>query len=290
MWLTALAPLIWGSTYIVTTELLPADRPLLAATVRALPAGLVLLLFVRKLPQGAWRWRAVVLAVLNIGAFFPLLFLSAYRLPGGVSAIVGALQPFVAAGLGYPLLRLVPNPRMLVAGIVGLGGVTLIVLRATAAIDGLGLAAGAAGTLIMATGTVLGRRWGAPPEGLFALTSWQLAIGGLLLLPVTLGFEGLPATFTGGNALGFGYLAVVGAMLAYPLWFRGVTRLQPTQVSMLSLLSPVMAATLGWIVLGQALTGWQLVGAVLALGAVAVGATAPARVRAEAPVPELVKV
>ncbi|MBC8090808.1 MAG: EamA family transporter, partial [Pseudonocardia sp.] len=40
---TALAPAVWGSTYLVTTELLPPDRPLLAATVRALPAGLVLL-------------------------------------------------------------------------------------------------------------------------------------------------------------------------------------------------------------------------------------------------------
>ena len=41
--LTALTPAVWGSTYLVTTELLPPDRPLLAAAVRALPAGLVLL-------------------------------------------------------------------------------------------------------------------------------------------------------------------------------------------------------------------------------------------------------
>ncbi len=36
---TAFAPAVWGSTYLVTTELLPANRPLLAAAVRALPAG-----------------------------------------------------------------------------------------------------------------------------------------------------------------------------------------------------------------------------------------------------------
>ena len=72
---TALAPLAWGSTYAVTTQLLPPDRPLLAATLRALPAGLLLLLATRKLPRGSWWWRAAVLGALNIGVFFALLFL-----------------------------------------------------------------------------------------------------------------------------------------------------------------------------------------------------------------------
>lgn len=57
--LTALAPISWGSTYAVTTELLPADRPLFTGVMRALPAGLLLLALARVLPRGAWwgRWR-----------------------------------------------------------------------------------------------------------------------------------------------------------------------------------------------------------------------------------------
>ena len=43
--------------------------------------------------------RATVLGVLNIGAFFALLFIGAFRLPGGVAATAGAIQPLVAAGL-----------------------------------------------------------------------------------------------------------------------------------------------------------------------------------------------
>ena len=38
--LTVLAPIAWGTTYITVTELLPAGRPLLVATMRVLPAGL----------------------------------------------------------------------------------------------------------------------------------------------------------------------------------------------------------------------------------------------------------
>ena len=64
---TAIAPIAWGTTYIVTTELLPADRPLLAGLARALPAGLALALLTRSLPSGSWWWKAGVLGTLNIG-------------------------------------------------------------------------------------------------------------------------------------------------------------------------------------------------------------------------------
>ena len=70
--LTAFAPAAWGTTYIVTTELLPPDRPLLAAALRALPAGLALAALSRRRPSGVWWWRAGVLGALNIGAFFAL--------------------------------------------------------------------------------------------------------------------------------------------------------------------------------------------------------------------------
>ena len=80
--LTALAPMAWGTTYLVTTELLPEGRPLLAGALRALPAGLLLLALTRRLPQGSWWWRAAVLGVLNIGGFFALLFVAAERLHG----------------------------------------------------------------------------------------------------------------------------------------------------------------------------------------------------------------
>src|SRR5690606_12749081 len=78
---TAFAPIAWGTTYAVTTEFLPADAPMLTSLMRALPAGLLLLALTHTLPKGEWWWRASVLGILNVGAFFPLLFLGAYRLP-----------------------------------------------------------------------------------------------------------------------------------------------------------------------------------------------------------------
>jgi hypothetical protein len=54
--LTALAPVTWGTTYLVTTQWLPPDRPLLSGAIRALPAGLIALAITRQLPHGAWWW------------------------------------------------------------------------------------------------------------------------------------------------------------------------------------------------------------------------------------------
>ncbi|MEG1771284.1 MAG: EamA family transporter, partial [Comamonas sp.] len=93
--LTALAPAIWGSTYIVASEILPPDRPFTAALIRALPAGLLLLLFTRVLPARRDAWRLLVLSALNIGVFQALLFVAAYRLPGGLAAVLGAIQPLL---------------------------------------------------------------------------------------------------------------------------------------------------------------------------------------------------
>ena len=70
---TALAPVIWGSTYIVTTELLPPGLPFTAALLRTLPAGILLVLFSRHLPKRAEWGRLAILAALNIG-FFQALF------------------------------------------------------------------------------------------------------------------------------------------------------------------------------------------------------------------------
>lgn len=93
--LTALAPAVWGSTYLVTTEMLPAGYPMTVAMLRALPAGLLLMLFIRQLPKGIWWGRIFVLGALNFAVFWWLLFVSAYRLPGGVAATVGAIQPLI---------------------------------------------------------------------------------------------------------------------------------------------------------------------------------------------------
>jgi probable blue pigment (indigoidine) exporter len=269
---TALAPLIWGSTYLVTTELLPPGRPLLAGVMRALPAGLALVALTRRLPQGIWWWRALALGALNIGTFFALLFIAAYRLPGGVAATILATQPLLVAALAAGLLGERLTLRTTIAATGGVAGVNLLVLRADARLDALGIAAAIGGAAVMATGVVLSKRWPSPAP-LLATTGWQLVAGGLLLLPAALLVEGTPPTLSTTNLAGYGYLTIIGAALAYALWFRGIRDLSPTSASFLGLLSPLLATTLGWLVLGQELTAAQALGGLLVLTALTAGQT-----------------
>ncbi|XUL90064.1 EamA family transporter [Streptomyces galilaeus] len=280
---TALAPAVWGSTYLVTTEFLPPDRPLLASTLRALPAGLILLLMTRKLPSGAWWWRAVVLGVLNIGAFFYFLFLAAYHLPGGVAALVMSIQPMIVLLLGSLLLKDRIRPLHVGSCLLAAAGVALLVLQPHAGLDGIGVTAGLLGALSMASGIVLTKKWGRPDDvSLLTFTGWQLTVGGLVLLPIMLASEDLPDHLTWGNIGGYLYLGIIGALIAYVLWFRGLSRLPALAASFLSFASPLCATVLGYLFLDETLRPLQLVGAVAVVAAVVL---AQPRNRSKPPAP-----
>ncbi|PPF90128.1 EamA family transporter [Subtercola sp. Z020] len=263
---TALAPALWGTTYLVTSTLLPADSPLLAGVLRALPAGMLLLLVTRTLPHGSWWWRSLVLGALNIGVFFPLLFVAAYHLPGGVAATLGAVQPLIVQTIAVRLVGERLRPSALIAGVVGLGGVALLVLQARAALDPVGIAAALGGTCSMAFGIVLSKRWATTIPPLVS-TAWQLVWGGLLIVPVLLLVEGLPEQLTLTNIAGFAYLGIIGGAIAYALWFAGLRRLPTVTTAFLGFLSPLVATLLGWLVLAQQFTVGQAIGAALVLGA-----------------------
>ena len=262
--LTALAPAIWGSTYLVTTELLPPGYPLTVAMLRALPAGLLLLLIVRRLPSGIWWPRTFLLGAFNFSFFWAMLFVSAYRLPGGVAATVGAIQPLVVILLSRVFLGSPIRVLSIVAGLAGIVGVGLLVLTPGATLDPLGVLAGLAGAVSMAFGTVLSRHW-APPVPPLTFTAWQLAAGGLLLVPVALLFEPALPSLTAANVAGLAYLGLVGAAFTYLLWFRGLSRLEPAAVAPLGFLSPVVAILLGWGVLDERLTPVQALGILVVL-------------------------
>ncbi|MFD8612267.1 EamA family transporter [Streptomyces sp. NPDC059631] len=261
--LTALAPASWGTTYAVTTELLPPGHPLFAGLMRALPAGLLALALTRVLPRGAWWGKAAVLGVLNIGAFFPLLFLAAERLPGGVAATLGAAQPLLVAAV----LRDRPTAWRLAWGVIGVIGIGLVVLGPQAGLDTVGVVAGLGGTATMAAGVVLTKRWGRPEGvGPLALAGWQLTAGGLLLLPLTLAVEGVPRHLDAAAAGGYLWLGSMGGLIAYTLWFRGIGRLPVGASAPLVLLSPLVAAVVG-LALGESLSLLQVLGFLLALAA-----------------------
>jgi probable blue pigment (indigoidine) exporter len=268
--LTALAPMTWGTTYVVATEFLPSNHPLLVAALRSLPIGLLLIAWLKQLPQGIWWWRILLLGSLNIGIFQALLFIAAYRLPGGVAATAGAIQPLLVGVFSWIILREKPSKLSLVAAIAGLVGVGLLVISPTAHLDPIGIIAAISGAATMGLGTVLIKRW-KRPVSLLAFTGWQLTVGGIVLLPIALAIEGPITQISTTNLFGFVYLGVVGTGIAYALWFRGIDKLKASAVSYLGLMSPVVATLIGFVFLNQSFTPIQLIGMVIVLISVLIG-------------------
>ena len=268
--ITAIAPIIWGSSYIVTTQFLPNLDPITVSLLRALPAGVLLMLLVRQWPHRAWLPKMFILGALNFAAFWSLLFYAAYRLPGGVAAILGALQPFIVILASKALLGTKVRPLSLIAiGIGGLG-VALLVLTAKVQLDPLGVVAGLLGSASMGLGTVLSRKW-QPPVSALTFTAWQLTAGGLLLLPLAPFATTDWTSLTTNNLLGLAYLGLIGAGLTYVIWLRGIKQLDPSAVSILGALSPLSATILGWMILHETLIWSQGIGVAVVLCSVFLG-------------------
>ncbi|MBA2954710.1 EamA family transporter [Nocardioides sp. MAH-18] len=268
--LTAVAPIAWGSGYYVTEAYLPPDRPLFGAMVRALPFGLLLLALRPGLPRGVWWWRALLLGTLNIGAFFALIFVAAYRLPGGMAATLTATAPIMVMLVAWLVIGERPRAASLAGAAVGATGVALLVLRSGVVVDPLGVAASFGAVAMSSLGFVLVKRW-QPPVDLLTFTAWQLVAGGLVLLPIALVVEGAPPPIDLPAVGGFLYLGVAGTLVAYVVWFRGLRRLPAAAVSLVGLLNPVAGTVVGVALAGEAFGAAQAAGLLLVLTGILAG-------------------
>lgn len=277
---TALAPVAWGTTYLVVSEVLPPGRPLFDAAVRVVPAGLALVLLARarggRPPVGReWR-RTALVGTAQFGLFFPLLVLAASLLPGGVAAAAGGLQPLLVLALTGLLDRRRPAGRDLLLGAAAAAGVALVVLRPDAGYSAVGVVAAVAANASFAAAVVLTRRFPRPADPV-GDTGWQLVVSGAVLVPLALLVEGPPPVLSGPQLGGVAWFSLVATAGAFLLWSDGVRRLPVLAPPLLGLAAPLTGAALGWAVLGQDLTALQLLGFAVTGAAVVAGAVRGSR-------------
>lgn len=272
----AIAPIAWGSTYFVTREFLPADIPLWGAVLRALPAGVLLLVIRRQLPRGAWWWRSVVLGALNMGAFFALVYVAAQLLPTSIASTIMATSPIVMMAFAWLLVSERLRALPLVGAVVGLAGVVLMLVTGAASVDPWGVAASIAAMSMSSLGYILAKRWGGGVD-LLALTSWQLIAGGAMLVPFAFAVEGAPPALDAPALAAFGYVSIVATALAFVAWFGGLRHLDAGTVGLIGLLNPVTGVLLGVLVAGETLSMQQLVGLALVFVGIVMGQPIVAR-------------
>lgn len=276
--MTAIAPIAWGSTYVVTRNLLPPESPLWGGVLRALPAGLLVLLAARVLPRGSWWWRSLVLGTLNVGGFFVLIYIAGQRLPSSLAATLMSTSAACMLLFAWLLLHRRPRAAAVAGAGIGLIGVVVMLGVDVGGVDPWGVAASLGAMVASSIGFVLTARWGSDVPAL-PMTAWQLVAGSLVLLPVALLVEGGPPALTVESTLGFAYVTLVATAVAYAAWFAGLRHLAPGVVGVIGLLNPVTGVALGVLVAGEAFGVPQAVGVALVLAGIALGALPPRRGR-----------
>jgi probable blue pigment (indigoidine) exporter len=279
--LTAIAPIAWGSTYVVTRHLLPPDIPLWGGVIRCLPAGLVVLAFVRVLPRGSWWWRSLVLGTLTVGGLNVLVYIVGQRLPSSLAATLMSTSAAFMILLSWMLRGQRPRVIAVVGALVGIVGVVIMLGPGGGPVDPWGVVASIGAMLSSTLGFVLTAKWGAgvPPV---TMTAWQLVAGSIVVLPFAILVEGAPPVLDPPAIAGFAYVIVVATVLAYAAWFTGLARLPGSVVGVVGLLNPVTGVVLGVALAGEAFGLAQIAGLVLVLGGVVMGSLPPRRRRVPA--------
>lgn len=207
-------------------------------------------------PPLTWS-RQFLLAFCNITAFFALLFVAAYRLPGAVAGTLGATLPLILMGLAWWQDGKRPSLKWLLLGLMGLAGV-LLLLNPSANLDPVGVACALLATLLIGQSSRWMQRW--PVSDLLALTAWQLLLGGLMLIPLAWWLAGPMPLPQPASAPGLLWLVLLNTALAYWAWLWGLKRHGPEVMGMLALTNPMVAVSFGVLLVGETLDARQWLG------------------------------
>jgi drug/metabolite transporter (DMT)-like permease len=296
-WLLMLLPFaLWGTAMAAMKPLLEGGDPLLVASLRLLPAALVLLLVARLLGRSLRVDPGDIPALLAFAfvdatLFQALLARGLGQTGAGLGSVLIDSQPLLVALLARALFGEAINPVGWLGLLVGLLGIVCLGLPPELlrqwwlqgpAVQGLhpwshGEAWMLGAAAAMAVGTVL-CRYATRRSDPVAITAWHMLLGGVpLLLAVALGpllapgasaaavLDALrPAWSTLDWAL-MAYASLFGSALAYGLFFSFASRGDLTGFTALTFLTPVFALLCGFLLLEERLAPLQWLGAALAL-------------------------
>lgn len=274
--LYGLVCLIWGSTWLAIKIGLDGVPPFLGAGLRFSLAALILWGLVlaaglspRLTPRG--RRAALIAGVLGFGICYSLVYWAETRVATGLVAVLCAVAPLITALLTAFVARTETLTRRKAAGIaIGIAGVTVLFWprEGVASADALGLLAAFVSSVGAAGNLVAQSLWSRKDDAR-VLNAWSMTLGAALILGLSLVFErGAAVTWTPSNVGAILYLAILGTVVAFLAYYKLLHALPATQVSMITLIFPVVAILLGWVVLGETLNANAGIGIALIMGGV----------------------
>lgn len=275
----AVVYLVWSSTYLAVRHMVAELPPMLSGGVRFLLAS-ALLFGVQRLRgaampvRGTWPLAAasgVLLFTLGNG----LVCVAETRTSSSVAAVACASTPLFVALFGV-LRGERPSAREALGIVAGLAGVAVLFAGRDLRVAGVRGALLFLAPVAWAGGTVLARRSRGSSPMTFA--AQQMLCGGAAMGVVgAVWGERFPAQVSA-EALGaFGWLVVMGSVVAFPAYTFLVQNARPAVVTSYAYVNPALAVLLGAAVGGEALSASTLGSLALVVVAVLLATTGGAR-------------
>ncbi|QTE29448.1 EamA family transporter [Pengzhenrongella sicca] len=260
--------------------------------LRSVGSAVILMTVALVVLRGRMRLRRhelAVMAVLGIVgmALVQWCYLVAIsRLPVGLALLIEYTAPLLVALWVRFVRGEAVRPRVWWALLACLGGLTLVAqVRPGIVLDAVGLAAAGGAAICLATYYLLGERLVANRDPV-STQAWSLAFAGIfwLVLQPAWTFDAailgddvaLPGALAGSAPLWLlvAWIVVLGTVVPYTLVLAGLTVIGAARTGLIGMIEPVAAAAAAWLVLGETMSGVQLVGAAVVLAGVAMAETA----------------
>jgi drug/metabolite transporter (DMT)-like permease len=266
---------VWGSTYLAIKISVRTQPPLLSGGARFVVAGLILAGVVAATGRSLRVSRRELGSALLLGASLltfgvGIVTVAETRIESSVAAMIAGSVP-----LQVVIWRTIARERVAqatrLAAAVGLVGLALIVVPdgSSGGSTAVGLALMLGASISWSTGSFISGRLPLPADP-FVATVYEMLGGGIgaLLLGLAVGERLHRHDITTPTLLAWLYLVVMGSLIGFTAYAWLLRQAPISQVVTHQYVNPLVAITLGALLLGERLTALTLAGAGIVIGAV----------------------
>jgi drug/metabolite transporter (DMT)-like permease len=270
--------LIWGTTWIFIKVGLGDLPPITFAASRFLLSVAILLpvIWIRGLPwpRSALEWKLIALTgFLQFSLNYSAVFWGEQHITSGLAAVLQAMITVFGLLLAWIFL---PTERItwlkifsVMLGVIGVAVIFIEQLRVESVMAFIGCVTIVTGAYCAAQASILIKLRGTSLHPA-SLVCAQMICGLPAIVVYALVAEGNPASFhwTWTAVVCVSYLAVVGTIAAFWLYYWLLSKIESTKAMMISLVTPLIAVLVGAIVLGERLPPQTLFGGVLIIASI----------------------
>ena len=285
--LALLVVVIWGANFVIIDAGQEDVPPLLFLALRFVVVCVPAVFFLKP-PGIGWRPLLMIGAFLSLGQFTLLYLALALGMLPGLASLLLQTQVMFSIVVAALVLHERPTRRQLIGIVIGMLGLTLVVIGHSQAAPWLPLVVTLAAALAWAIGNVLARR--AQASSGLSLVVWSGLVVPLPAFALSLVVDSPPVVWAALSNLSVVailstvYTAVFASLIGYGIWNSLLARYPTSAVVPFTLLVPVVGIVAAWLVQGEVPATTEFIGGAIMLAGLAAAVLQPRR-RQEHPEP-----